>query len=91
MVYDIIQWVYVQDTGRWSEEDPLISVDFDNVSHCNGAYGGAVTRGWLRRWYVVQRSAGSNFLRLGKLQCGRRLFAITGPLQLAPAGRMVER
>ena len=25
---------------RWSEEDLLISVDLDDGSHCNGAYGG---------------------------------------------------
>ena len=26
--------------GRWSEEDLLISMDLDNGSYCNGAYGG---------------------------------------------------
>ena len=37
---DVIRWAYLQEMGRWSEEDLLISVDLDDGYHCNGAYGG---------------------------------------------------
>ena len=35
---------------------------------------------------MMQRSAGYNFLRLGKLQQVRRLFAITRTIRLDPGG-----
>ena len=32
--------MYVQDIGRWYEEDLLISMDLGDGSYSNGAYGG---------------------------------------------------
>ena len=60
---DVVQCAYVQEMGRWYEDDILISVDLDNGYYCNGSYGGAVIRGWLWRQYFMQRSTGSTFLR----------------------------
>ena len=35
-----MMWLYVQEMGGWSEKDFLISVDLDDGSYCNAAYGG---------------------------------------------------
>ena len=40
MECDVIQWAYIQEMGKWSEEDLLISVDLDNGYYCSGAYKG---------------------------------------------------
>ena len=37
---NVLHWAYIQDMGRWSEEDILIPVDVDYRSYCDGAYGG---------------------------------------------------
>ena len=37
---DVMMWSYVQEMGGWSEKDFLISVDLDDGSYCNAAYGG---------------------------------------------------
>ena len=39
---NFIQWEYVQEMVQWSEEDLLISIDLEDGSYCNGAYGGSV-------------------------------------------------
>ena len=39
MAYNVIQWEYIQEMGQWSEDDLLISVDLEDGSYCNGAYG----------------------------------------------------
>ena len=33
---DVLQWAYVQEMGRWTKEELLISVDLDDGSYCNG-------------------------------------------------------
>ena len=39
---DAIQWVYVYEMRRWSEQYLLIFVDLDYGCYCNGYYWGPV-------------------------------------------------
>ena len=90
LVCDIIQWAYVQEMGRWSEEDLLISVHLDDGSYCNRSYRGSSNTRVDTEMGCDAKECRFYFFWLVALQCGRILFTITGPLRLALAGRSLS-